>query len=128
MTHQQYKCQNKAFTYHSLFPSPWLSSSFGIATMLFTKICLGLEPCLSSNHYPNLTHLGKKHLVAMFWENIRLLCFIQHYFGVNTYWPTIMIYLSIILVKGIPRLALENNTLKRWEIHSHDLLYLSNVT
>lgn len=38
MTHQQYKCWNKTFTYHSSLPSSWLSPSFGITTLLLSNM------------------------------------------------------------------------------------------
>jgi len=69
----------------------------------------------------------KKHLVAMFRENIRLPNFIPHLSRVDTYQPTIMIFLYIILIKGAPPLAPRNNTLERSEVHLNDLLYLSDV-
>jgi hypothetical protein len=56
MTHPQYKCQNKTFTYHSLFPSPQISSSLGIITFLLSKICFDLGLCLKTNHqFPSNT-------------------------------------------------------------------------
>ena len=70
----------------------------------------------------------KKHLVAVFGENIRLLSLMPHLSRVDTYQPTIVIFLYIILIKGIPPLGPKNNKLERREVHFNDLLYLSNVT
>ena len=70
----------------------------------------------------------KKHLVTVFGENIMLLSFIPHLSKVDTYQPTIIIFLYIISIKGVPPLAPKNNTLEKREVHVNDLLYLSNVT
>ena len=70
----------------------------------------------------------KKHLAAMFGENIRLLSIIPHLSRVDTYQPTIAIFLYIIPIKGVPPLAPKNTTLEIREIHFNDLLYLSDVT
>ena len=70
----------------------------------------------------------KKHLVVEFGENIWLLSFIPHISRVDAYQHTIVIFLYIILIKGVPPLAPKNNTLERGEVHFNDILYLSNVT
>ena len=70
----------------------------------------------------------KKHLVSMFGENIGLLSFIPHLSRVDIYQPTIVIFLYIILIKGVPVLAPKNNTLERREDHFNDLLYIFDVT
>ena len=70
----------------------------------------------------------KKHLVAVFGENIGLLSFIPHLSRVDTYQPTIVIFLDIILIKGVPPFAPKNNILERRETHFNDVLYLSDVT
>ena len=70
----------------------------------------------------------KEHLIVVFGENIGLLIFISHLSRVDTYQPTIMVFLYIILIKGVPPPAPKNNTLERREIHFNDLLYLSDVT
>ena len=51
-----------------------------------------------------------------------------HLFRVDRYQPTIVIFLYIIPIKGVPPLAPKNNTLERREVHLNDLLYLSNIT
>ena len=70
----------------------------------------------------------KKNLVAVFGENIGLLSFILHLSRVDTYYPTIMIFFYIILIKGVPPVAPKNNTLERRETHFNDLLFLSDIT
>ena len=76
-----------------------------------------------------LEHIWVKiHLVAMFGENIGLLSFIPHLSRVDTYQPTVVIFLYIILIKGVPPLAPKNNTLEIREIHFNDILYLSDET
>ena len=70
----------------------------------------------------------KKDLVVVFGENIGLLSFIPHPSRVDTYHPTIMIFLFIIFIKGVPHLAPKNNTLERREVHFNNLLYLSDIT
>ena len=70
----------------------------------------------------------EKHLAAVFRENIGLLSFIPHLSRVDTYQPTIVIFLYIIPIKGVPPLAPKNNTLERRKIHFNDLLYLFDVT
>ena len=69
----------------------------------------------------------KKHLVAVLGENIGLLSFIPHLSRVDTYQRTIVIFLYIIPIKGVPPLAPKNNTLERREIHFNDLLYIFDV-
>ena len=69
----------------------------------------------------------KKNLVAMLGENIGLLSFIPHLSRVDTYKPTIVIFLYIILIKCVPPLAPKNNTLERREIHFNDHLYIFDV-
>ena len=76
-----------------------------------------------------IQHIGvKKHLVAVFGENIELLSFIPHLSRVDTYHLTITIFLYTILIKDVPPLVPKNNTLERREVHFNDLLYLSDVT
>ena len=70
----------------------------------------------------------KKHLVGVFGEKIGLLLFIPHLSRVDTYQPTIVIFLYIVLIKGVLALAPKNNTLERRETHFNDLLYLSGVS
>jgi len=55
----------------------------------------------------------KKHLVAVFWEKLRLPSFMPHISRVDRYQPTITILLYIILIKGLPPLAPRNNTLEQ---------------
>ena len=70
----------------------------------------------------------KKHLVAVFGENMGLLSFILHLSRADTYQTTTVIFLYIIPIKGVPPLAPKNNTLERRKIYFNDLLYLSDVT
>ena len=67
-------------------------------------------------------------MVAMFGENIGLLSFTPHLSRVDTYQPTIVIFLYIILLIGVPPLAPKNNTLEIREVHFNDLLYLFDIT
>ena len=64
----------------------------------------------------------KKHMGAVFVENIGLLSFIPHLSRVDTYQSTIAIFLYIIPIKCVPPLAPKNNTLERREVHFSDLL------
>ena len=70
----------------------------------------------------------KKHLVAVFGENIGLLSFIPNISRVDTYQPAIAAFLYIIPIKGFPPLSPKNKKLEGREIHFNDLLYLSDVT
>ena len=70
----------------------------------------------------------EKHLVSVFKENIGLLSFIPHLSRVDTYQPTITIFLYLIPIKGVLPLAPKNNTLERRENHFNNLLYPSDVT
>ena len=62
---------------------------------------------------PNQHIWVRKCLVTVFGENRGLLSFIPHFYRVDTYEPTIVIFLYIIPIKGVPPLAPKNNTLER---------------
>ena len=85
----------------------WHCNIFVLKKMFRSQIMSQYDPPIPIQHI-----WVKKHLVAMFWENIRLLSFNPHFSRVNTYYPTIMIFLYISLVECIPPLATKNNTLK----------------
>ena len=90
--------------------------------MFWSRVMSQYEPLIPIQHI-----WVKKHLVAVFGENIGLLNFIPHLSRVDTYQPTITIFIYIILIKGVPLLAPKNNTLEIREIHFNGLLYLSDV-
>ena len=106
-----------------IFQLAWHDNITVLKNMFRSRVMCQYEPPIPIQHI-----WVKKHLFVVFGENIGLLSFIPHLSRVDTYQPTIAIFLYIMLIKGLPPLVPKNSTLERREIHFNDLLYLSDVT
>ena len=107
----------------TIFQLAWHDNTIVLKNMFWSRVMSQYKPPIPIQHI-----WVKKHLVVVFRENIGLLSFIPHLSRVDTYQPTIAIFLYIILINGVLPLEPKNNTLERRKIHFNDLLCLCDVT